>query len=81
MEAAKIPPVLATDWEALAVAIKTCNRVSPEQARVVRIHNTKLLHEIWIPESCLPEIAGRADILPLGAPQPLEFDAEGYLVM
>jgi hypothetical protein len=60
MDGAKIPPVLANDREALGVAIKTCNRVSPEQARVVRIRNTKSRHTIWLSETCLPEIAGRA---------------------
>ncbi len=79
MDGAKIPPVLANDREALCVAIKTCNGVSPEQARVVRIRNTKALHRIWLSESCLPDIAGRADIVPLGDPAPLQFDVEGYL--
>ena len=51
MDGAKIPPVLANDREALCVAIKTCNRVSPEQARVVRIRNTKSLH---FPGECRP---------------------------
>ena len=79
MDGAKIPPVLANDREALCVAIKTCNRVVPERARVVRIKNTKSLHRIWLSEPYLAEIAGRDDIVPLGEPEPMRFDAEGYL--
>ena len=80
MEGAKIPPVLRNDREALSVAIKTCNRVAPNQARVVRIKNTKSLHSIWLSESCLPEIARQADISVVGEPHTLQFDEEGYFL-
>jgi hypothetical protein len=79
VDGAKIPPVLSNDREALSVAIKTCIQVGPAGARVVRIKNTKALHQIRLSESCLPDIAGRADLVPLGDPEPMQFDAEGYL--
>jgi hypothetical protein len=80
MDGAKVPPVLANDREALSVAIKTCVRLDPAGARVVRIKNTKLLHQIRISESCLPDITDRDDIVPVGDAAPLVFDDAGYLV-
>ena len=80
MDSLRIPVMLRSDREALSVALKTCNRVTPEQARVVRIRNTKALHLIAVSESCLPEMEDRPDFVVLGPSRPIEFDADGYLV-
>jgi hypothetical protein len=80
MDSLRIPVMLQNDREALVVALKTCNRVTPEQARVVRIRNTKALHVITVSESCLSEIEGRLDLVPFGPSRPMEFDAAGYLI-
>jgi hypothetical protein len=80
MDSVRIPVVLSDDREALVVALKTCNRVTPEKARVVRIRNTKALHRIGVSESCLPDIENRSDFVVLGAPQPIQFDAAGNLM-
>jgi len=80
MDSLRIPVMLRNDREALGVALKTCNRVTPEQARLVRIRNTKTLHVIAVSESCLSGIEGRADLIVLGPPRSMEFDADGYLI-
>jgi hypothetical protein len=80
VDGARIPPVLSNDREALSVAIKTCVQIDPAHPRVVRIKNTKALHQIRLSEACLPDIAGRADIVPVGEAAPLAFDEAGYLL-
>jgi len=77
--AAKIPMFLNTEKEALLVAVKTCNRVIPEQARIVWIKNTLELNHILVSEPFLAELAGREDIEILGDPFVLEFDSEGNI--
>ncbi|MEW6661443.1 MAG: lactate racemase domain-containing protein [Bacillota bacterium] len=78
--AAKIPMFLNTEKEALLVAVKTCNRVKPEQAKIVRIKNTLELNHILVSEPYLAELAGREDIEILGEPFPLEFDNQGDIL-
>jgi hypothetical protein len=80
MDSVRIPVVLSDDREALVVALKTCNRVTPEKARVVRIRNTKALHRIGVSESCLPDIEGRSDFVVLGPPRSIQFDTAGTLM-
>ncbi len=75
--AAKIPMFFNTEKEAIAVAVKTCNRVDPEKARIVRIKNTLELSHVLISETYLP--LDRADLEITGEPFPLEFDALGNL--
>ena len=78
--AAKMPLIMNDDREALVVAVKTCNRVVPEEARIVRITNTKEVHSILVSEPCLADCEGRADILVAGEPRPIRFDQTGHLV-
>ena len=77
--AAKLPVIMNDDREALAVAIKTCTNVAIEDARIVRIANTKKLQRILISETCLPDIEGRTDFTVLGQPEPIRFDETGHL--
>ena len=79
LDPAKIPVVMNNDREALALAIRTCSRVSAETAKVVRIKNTLELSRIEVSEACLPAILQRADISVLGEPFPIRFDAMGRL--
>ena len=78
--AAKVPPTYETDREAIETALSCIGLTPPEKARVVRIKNTLLLGEIQVSEALLPEIAGRAELTPLGDPAPLAFDAAGRLI-
>ena len=58
----RIPVVMPSKRSAVALAIGTCNRVTPDMARVVRIKNTLELEEIWVSDSLLDEVEQRADM-------------------
>ena len=51
-----IPMYFDTDKESIAVALKTCKRVEPSEARVVRIKNTSALDVIHVSETLLPKV-------------------------
>jgi len=76
---AKLPLVCNNDREALAVALRTCKHLEPQEARVVWIKNTNALDRIRVSESVLRDLRIRADVTVLGPPEPLVFDALGFL--
>lgn len=80
LEPAKLPIVMRDDREAITVAIITCNNVTTETIRVVRIKNTTELTRIQVSAAVLADIAGREDLKVLGAPAPMRFDAENRLI-
>lgn len=75
-----IPMAMDNDKEAIALALKTCNRVEPPQARVVRIKNTAHLDEIEISEALLPLARANENIKIVGDLKPMAFTAEGSLI-
>ena len=75
----KLPTVLDTARDAVAVALACLGIERVEDIRVVRIKNTLRVGEVEISEACLPELAARPDLTPLGEPGPLTFDAKGAL--
>jgi hypothetical protein len=76
---ARLPVILNTDREAIAVALRTCNRVEPPRARVVRIGSTLEVHRYQVSEAFLPELQGRADLAVTSEPFELRFTPEGDL--
>jgi hypothetical protein len=77
--AIKIPVVLDTDAEAIGVALHTVNQ--GRDARLVVIHNTLELEELWVSEALLPEVKADARLevaSELGEPP---FDGEGRLTL
>jgi hypothetical protein len=70
----KMPMFLDSEKLAVQAAIKTCNAFDLTKVRMVRIHNTLELKEIWISESMLPEALEHPDIEVLGEPAPMVFD-------
>lgn len=76
---AKIPMVMATDKEALLVAVKTCNARDMSKVKLVRIKDTLHLGEIMISEAFLEEALANPDITVCGEPQEIEFDADGNI--
>lgn len=80
LDPAKIPVVMNNDREALALALRTCNRVTPETARIVRIKNTMNLNHILVSEAYLPEIEANESLTIKGSARSLEFDASGQLL-
>lgn len=76
---ARIPATFDTDREAIETALSCIGLTPPEQARVIRIKNTLVLGELEVSEAFLDEMAGRPDLVRLGDPAPLAFDAAGRL--
>ena len=80
LDPAKIPLVMNDDREALALALRTCNRVTPQSARVVRIKNTMDLNRILVSESCLPDVIANKDLSVISSPKSLVFDNTHHLL-
>lgn len=76
---AKIPVVMRSDREAIAVAVKTCNRVTPKTVKIVWIKNTLEMEHLYVSESYKSWIQGRNDISITGDAVPFEFDRNGNL--
>lgn len=78
----RIPCVLATDKEAIQLCIRTCNKITPEQARVIRIANSLHIGQIMLSENYYEDVlAGRYERLEaIDSPESLEFDTSGNLV-
>jgi hypothetical protein len=76
----KLPIVCNSEHEALVVALRTLQKVEPQNARVVWIRNTNELTHIKVSEPVLEDVKGRTDIKILGRPEPFKFDADGYLI-
>ena len=75
----KLPPVLDTARDAIAVALSCLGLDRPQDARLVRIRNTLRLAEVEVSEALLPELAGRDDVERLGDPAPIAFAPDGSL--
>ncbi|GAB4255740.1 MAG: lactate racemase domain-containing protein [Thermoleophilia bacterium] len=76
----KIPLWMPDDREAIALALSACPGLEPERARLVRVHSTLHLEELWVSEALWrAEGVGRADLEPLGEPEPMAFTAAGRL--
>lgn len=58
----KIPLVFKDDKEAIAVAVKMCNRTTMEKAKIVRIKNTANLSEILVSVNCLPDLTNNSNV-------------------
>ena len=79
-EGARIPITVASDRDALAVALAACLRVTPETARIVRVRDTKHLERFYASAPLVAELlaGGRCELLePL---HPVRFDESGMLV-
>jgi hypothetical protein len=76
----KLPLILDDDREAILFAIKTCNALDLNKARVVRIPDTLRVGEISISESMLAEAKTKPEIEVVGPPAEMEFDESGNLL-
>jgi hypothetical protein len=75
----KLPAVLDTAHEAIAVALSCLGLDRTEDARVVRIQNTLRLTEVEVSESFAADLAGRDDLTVLGDPVAMTFGPDGAL--
>jgi len=63
-----------TDREALAVALACCLRVTPGDARIVRVRDTKHLELLYVSAPALPEMLATGACEVLEPPHPIRFD-------
>jgi hypothetical protein len=78
-EGARVPLTVDTDRQALSIAVASCLKVEPPDARIVRIRDTKHLGLLYVSRPAVEEVlaTGRCDIVrPLEA---VEFDRDGML--
>lgn len=75
---AKIPVAMNNDKEALVVALKTCNRITIPESKIVRIHNTLELEEIMVSETVYQQLKDHPNIEVVEGPFQLSFDEEGF---
>jgi hypothetical protein len=80
MNPAKLPMILNTDHDALVVALKTCNLITPETAKIVRIKNTLEVHRIWVSPALLEHVKSHNSLSVAGPSAPLCFDHAGRLL-
>jgi|BEDMetMinimDraft_2_1075160.scaffolds.fasta_scaffold04985_2 hypothetical protein len=78
-QAAKIPMILDTDEQALAVALKAASPVEPPDARVVRIADTLHLETLWVSSRVAEDIRGNPRFTVTDETRTLSFDASGNL--
>ncbi|MFC4768055.1 lactate racemase domain-containing protein [Effusibacillus consociatus] len=75
----KLPMFLETEELAVKAAIKISNLFDLSKVRLVRIHNTLELENIWISESLIPEARANEDIEILTEPVPMHFSEHRYV--
>jgi hypothetical protein len=78
-EGARFPLTVASDREAIRVALACCLRVESASARIARIRNTKHLAEFVASEALLPELLATGRVEVLGKLEDIAFDERGML--
>ncbi|MGE4485467.1 MAG: lactate racemase domain-containing protein [Oscillospiraceae bacterium] len=77
----KLPMVLRDDDMAIRGAIKTCNHFDPSNPKVVLIHNSLDIEEIYLSRAFWKEVQDIPGIEIMGDPAPLPFDKAGNLLL
>ena len=80
IQSGAIPMYMENDRDALMLAIRTCNGVNFQNARVVRIKNTLEITEFDVSDAILEELSGRSDIEVLSEPEEIRFDEKGFML-
>jgi hypothetical protein len=78
-EGARVPLTVDTDRQALSVAVASCIKIAPPDARIVRIRDTKHLGLLYVSQAAIEEVlaTGLCEIVrPL---EEIEFDRDGML--
>ena len=81
LKSAMMPPVVATDREAIQACIRTANRIDRDHVRMVRIKNTLHIGEIMLSESYYEDVVNGKypGLTAVSEPAELLFDEEGNL--
>jgi hypothetical protein len=82
VRSAMIPPVVATDKEAIQACIRTLNGVDSDNPRIVRIKNTLHLDLIMLSEAYYQDVLAGTypNLIALSKPEPLTFGADETLL-
>lgn len=75
----RLPLVMDTDRDAIEAAFECCGPIGPEGPRVVRIHDTKNLQQMWVSEALLAEGGPQAGWSVVGDPVAMGFGSDGML--
>ncbi len=79
LERGRIPITLATDRDVFQVALDTCWRILPSEARMVIIPNTLELETLWATEPLLAEARNHPHLEVDSDARPIPFDHQGTL--
>ncbi|MCC3358987.1 lactate racemase domain-containing protein [Bacillus sp. REN16] len=79
LDPAKLPVLMNNDKEAIVIALKTCNRVDPKNAKIIRIKNTLELDEVEVSVAYLEHVKNTEGFTLASEPYPFEFNENGNL--
>ena len=75
----RIPLIMPSDKEAIGACLKYCGDSDVTAPRVIRIHDTLHMEEIWVSEALLPEVKASPYMEQLGSAEEMCFDKNGNL--
>lgn len=78
IQGCKMPMYANSDREAILLAVRSCNGIDFNRARIARIRDTQSLFEIEVSEPLYEELKNRDDIELVEGPHDFEFDRDGY---
>ena len=73
----KLPMVMPTDRLAITAALEMCAGVSPKDARLVRIKNTRKLRRMHVSEALLSEVEKDERLRVVEEARPIRFGEDG----
>lgn len=79
IEEGKIPIICENQEDAVKAGVRACTDIDRSRVRIIRIHNTLHLDEMYISESLLEDAEKCPQLEILSAPEPFLFDEEGNL--
>lgn len=81
VKSAMVPCVMSTDKEAVQFCLRTCNRIDPQNPKVIRIQNSLHVGQIMLSQAYYADVlAGKyPGLTVLDAPEDMRFNEEGTL--
>ena len=75
----RVPMVMASDRDAIGACLKYNGGNDKMNPRVIRIHDTMHMNEIWVSEALLEEVRQHPNMEILGEAEPMEFNEANNL--
>lgn len=76
----KIPVYMNNDFDAIRLAIRTCNGIISDNVKLARIKNTMLMDEVEVSESLYEEIMDNSEVEYIEGPYNMNFDIDNNLI-